>query len=142
MNRNLSEPLNPTGAVPIRAGTLLAAYVSLTKPRIIGLLLFTTLAAMIMARGSLPPFALIMYTLIGGAFMAGSANTLNCYFDVDIHRKMSRTRNRPLVTGVLASSHALLFGLALGCGGFSLLYLALLFAVMTADRVLVTLWHI
>ena len=133
MNRNLSEPLNPAGAIPLPIGTLLGAYVSLTKPRIISLLLLTTLCAMVIARGTLPPFALIAYTLIGGAFMAAGANALNCYLDIDIDRKMSRTRNRPLVTGIIAPVHALLFGLALGLGAFLILAVAVnLFSALLA----------
>ncbi len=93
--------------------TTLAAYISLTKPRIIGLLLVTTLAAMVLAQGAFPPWPLVGLTLLGGALMAGAANALNCYLDRDLDAKMSRTRNRPLVTGRLTSPQALLFGLAL-----------------------------
>ena len=108
----------------------LAAYVALTKPRVIELLLVTTLPTMILAQGGFPPIGLVLATLVGGAAAAGAANVLNCYIDRDIDQVMNRTKRRPLVTGEITPRAALLFGLALGVG--SLLWLALLVNVPSA----------
>jgi protoheme IX farnesyltransferase len=94
------------------------AYVALTKPRIIELLLITTVPAMVLAAGSWPRTWLVLATLIGGALSAAGANTLNNYLDRDIDQKMRRTRNRPLVSHEIPARHALIVGLALGVGGF------------------------
>jgi protoheme IX farnesyltransferase len=107
-----------------------AAYVALTKPRVIELLLVTTLPTMILAQGGFPPIGLVLATLVGGAAAAGAANVLNCYIDRDIDQVMNRTKRRPLVTGEITPRAALLFGLALGVG--SLLWLALLVNVPSA----------
>jgi protoheme IX farnesyltransferase len=107
-----------------------AAYVALTKPRVIELLLVTTLPTMILAQGTFPPIGLVLATLVGGAAAAGSANVLNCYLDRDIDQVMNRTKRRPLVTGEITPRAALLFGLALGVA--SLLWLALLVNVPSA----------
>ncbi len=93
--------------------TRLRAYVALTKPRIIELLLITTLPAMFLASGGLPPLRLVAATLIGGTVSAGGANTLNCYADRDIDAKMRRTRRRPLVTAQVTPREVLIFGLLL-----------------------------
>jgi protoheme IX farnesyltransferase len=91
-----------------------STYVALTKPRIIELLLVTTVPAMVLAAGRLPSPVLFLGTLLFGAFAAGSANTLNCYLDRDIDVKMGRTSGRPLATGSVTPSKALVFGFALG----------------------------
>src|SRR3954453_16658286 len=91
-----------------------AAFVALTKPRIIELLLVTTVPTMIFAAGGLPPLGLLAGTLIGGTLAAASANTLNCYLDRDIDVLMHRTGRRPLVTGEVTPRQALVFGVALG----------------------------
>jgi protoheme IX farnesyltransferase len=91
----------------------LADYVALTKPGILTLLLATTLGAMLVAEGSLPPFGLVLATMIGGALAAGGANVLNCYLDRDIDAKMPRTRHRATVTGRIAPGAVLTFGIAL-----------------------------
>ncbi|WP_432509215.1 heme o synthase [Kineococcus auxinigenes] len=91
-----------------------AAYLALTKPRIIELLLITTIPVMVFAAGGLPPLGLVLATFVGGAFAAGCANTLNCYFDRDIDAVMKRTSNRPLVTGAVTPRQALVFAAALG----------------------------
>jgi protoheme IX farnesyltransferase len=96
------------------AARKLRGYVALTKPRIIELLLVTTVPAMMLAQRGLPPFTLVLATLAGGSLAAGSANALNCYLDRDIDTKMHRTGNRPLVTGEISARGALIFGLALG----------------------------
>src|ERR1700722_13864068 len=98
------------------------AYVALTKPRIIELLLVTTLPTMIIARRGLPAGWLIAATLIGGTFAAGGANAINMVVDRDIDKVMHRTRNRPLVTGAMSPAHALVFALALECVAFAELW--------------------
>lgn len=90
------------------------AYVALTKPRIIELLLVTTVPTMILAADGWPSPGLVLATLLGGAAAAGSANTLNCYLDRDIDQVMSRTRRRPLVTGEVSPRGAIVFGVVLG----------------------------
>lgn len=90
------------------------AYVSLTKPRVVELLLVVTVPAMILAKGSLPNLWLVLATLIGGAMSAGSAGAFNCYIDRDMDRKMKRTENRPLVTGEISDRNALIFSWVLG----------------------------
>ena len=102
----------------------LAAYIALTKPRIIELLLVTTLPTMFVAERGLPPVWLMVATLAGGALAAGGANALNMVIDRDIDRVMHRTRNRPLVTGVLTPRQALVFALALEVVAFAELWAA------------------
>ncbi len=92
----------------------MAAYVALTKPRIIELLLVTTVPTMFLAEGGVPSLRLVLATLIGGTLAAGSANTLNCYLDRDIDVVMHRTERRPLATGLVAPGEALWFGAVLG----------------------------
>ena len=96
------------------AATALRAYVALTKPRIIELLLVTTVPVMFLAAGGAPPLWPVVATLVGGTLAAGSANTLNCVIDRDIDEAMRRTRRRPLPTHSVAPAAALLFGLVLG----------------------------
>ena len=90
----------PVGSRPPRsARQAVAGYVALTKPRIIELLLVTTVPTMLLAEGGIPSLRLVAATLVGGALAAGSANTLNCYLDRDIDQVMHRTERRPLATG-------------------------------------------
>jgi protoheme IX farnesyltransferase len=91
-----------------------ASYVALTKPRIIELLLVTTLPAMILAADGLPRWQVVVATMIGGTLAAGSANALNCYVDRDIDALMRRTGHRPLARHDVSPRGALVFGLALG----------------------------
>ncbi|HEX2038225.1 MAG TPA: heme o synthase [Acidimicrobiales bacterium] len=91
----------------------LRAYVALTKPRIIELLLVTTLPTMVVAEGGMPSPWLMLATLVGGALAAGGANAVNMYVDRDIDAVMHRTRNRPLVTGEMTPRAALTFAIAL-----------------------------
>ncbi|AKU18941.1 protoheme IX farnesyltransferase [Luteipulveratus mongoliensis] len=116
----------PTGGLtPTRSRRdVVADYVSLTKPRIIELLLVTTFPVMFLAEQGVPGLWLIVATLVGGSLSAGSANTLNCYLDRDIDAKMHRTEGRPLATGVIAPRNALIFGVVLGI--ISVLWLGLL----------------
>ena len=102
--------------------TVLGGYVALTKPRIIELLLVTTLPAMVMAERGWPPVRLIVATLIGGTLAAGGANAINMYVDRDIDRLMDRTANRPLVTGLIEPRNALVFALALELVAFAVLW--------------------
>ena len=86
------------------------AYVALTKPRIIELLLVTTVPVMFLAARAIPSLWLIVATLIGGYLSAGAANTFNMVYDRDIDAKMNRTSSRPLVTGVVSVRAAMVFG--------------------------------
>jgi protoheme IX farnesyltransferase len=90
------------------------AYFALTKPRVIELLLITTVPTMILAKQGIPDLWLVLTTLIGGALSAGSANSFNCYIDADIDKIMGRTKNRPLVTGELSKREALIFAFVVG----------------------------
>tara|TARA_A100001037_G_scaffold60492_2_gene52611 strand:- start:1698 stop:2615 length:918 start_codon:yes stop_codon:yes gene_type:complete len=99
------------------------AFVMLTKPRIIELLLITTVPSMILAHGGMPRLSLVVITIVGGALAAGGANTFNMYIDRDIDRLMERTQGRPLVTGAITPRSALLFGIALEVVAFVLFYL-------------------
>jgi protoheme IX farnesyltransferase len=103
---------------PSRVSTTLLAYLALTKPRVIELLLVTAIPAMLLAhRGSVNPL-LILNTLIGGMLAAGGANTLNCVADADIDKKMKRTAQRPLARDAVPTGHALVFGLVLSVASF------------------------
>jgi protoheme IX farnesyltransferase len=103
---------------PSRVSTVVLAYLALTKPRVIELLLVTAIPAMLLAhRGSVQPL-LILNTLIGGMLAAGGANTLNCVADADIDKLMKRTARRPLARAAVPTSHALVFGLVLSAASF------------------------
>jgi protoheme IX farnesyltransferase len=97
------------------------AYVGLTKPRIIELLLVTTVPAMMLADRGWPSLSLLLFTLVGGTLAAGAANVFNCYFDRDIDRLMQRTQKRPLVTGEVTPRAALVFGIVLTVTSIALL---------------------
>jgi protoheme IX farnesyltransferase len=99
----------------------LRAYVALTKPRIIVLLLITTVPAMMVAQDGWPSAWLVLVTLAGGTLAAGGANAINMYIDRDIDQLMTRTRHRPIPEGRIEPERALLFGVALGCLSFALL---------------------
>jgi protoheme IX farnesyltransferase len=103
--------------------TLVRAYVALTKPRIIELLLVTTVPAMMLAARGLPSVGLMGATLLGGTLAAGSANALNCYYDRDIDAIMLRTKDRPLNHSVVSPLSALVFGFALGALSLTVLWL-------------------
>ncbi|MFL6091210.1 MAG: heme o synthase [Aeromicrobium sp.] len=92
----------------------IGAYIALTKPRIIELLLLTTVPVMFLAARDVPPLSLVLATVVGGALSAGSANALNCVFDADIDTKMRRTSRRPLPRHKVPTRNALIFGLVLG----------------------------
>ncbi len=103
--------------------SVVGAYVALTKPKLVELLLVTTLPAMMLAADGWPSWRLVGATLVGGMFAAGAANTLNCWFDRDIDRLMSRTRDRPIPSGRVSPRAALTFGLALAAASLALLWL-------------------
>ncbi|MEO7078614.1 heme o synthase [Rhodococcus sp. BP22] len=112
-----ADPSRPTSA-PRRALALFMAYVALTKPRVIELLLVTTIPAMLLAdRGHVQPM-LILSTLFGGMLAAASANSLNMVADADIDKIMARTAKRPLARGAMPVSHAFVFGVTLGVVSF------------------------
>jgi protoheme IX farnesyltransferase len=108
----LDDVLPPLGAKTF--GSVLRAYVALTKPRVIELLLITTLPVMFLAAKGLPDLGLVLATLAFGTMSAGSANAINCFIDRDIDAKMRRTRRRPLAREQVTPQAALIFGLALG----------------------------
>jgi protoheme IX farnesyltransferase len=90
------------------------AYVGLTKPRIIELLLLTTVPVMFLAERGVPDLWLVVATVVGGTLSAGSANALNCFYDRDIDERMRRTRRRALPRHMVSPRSALVFGLVLG----------------------------
>lgn len=85
------------------------AYLALTKPRVVELLLITTAPVMLLAQNGIPSLWLVLATLVGGSLSAGSAGAFNCYLDRDIDRIMKRTQDRPLVTGELTDKEAVVF---------------------------------
>jgi protoheme IX farnesyltransferase len=97
------------------------AYVALTKPRIIELLLVTTVPAMFLAARGVPDPWLVLWTLVGGSLAAGAANAINCYIDRDIDLLMTRTRRRPLPAHEVSPEDALVFGLILGVIAFAVM---------------------
>ena len=94
------------------------AYARLTKPRIVMLLVITTIPAMVLAEGGLPSVWLMLATVFGGSVVAGGANAMNMYFDRDIDELMLRTRGRPVPAGQIEPEKAAVFGMLLGAGGF------------------------
>jgi protoheme IX farnesyltransferase len=100
----------------------LGGYIALTKPRIIELLLITTVPTMVLAEGGWPRTTLVLITLLGGTLAAGGANAINMVVDRDIDKLMPRTQNRPLVTGLLQPTQALVFAIALEVIAFGVLW--------------------
>ncbi|WUP87104.1 heme o synthase [Microbispora hainanensis] len=115
-NKQTVTPLGSTATAtaPRSIGALVKAYVALTKPRIIELLLITTLPVMFLAAHGLPDLWTATATMVFGTLSAGSANVLNCYIDRDIDRTMRRTRRRPLAKHDVSPAGALVFGVILG----------------------------
>ena len=105
-------------SAPVGVRSRLLGYLALTKPRVIELLLVTTIPAMLLASRGTADLVLILNTLFGGMLAAGGANTLNCVADADIDKVMKRTMRRPLARATVPRSHALVFGLALSVGSF------------------------
>ncbi len=112
----------PTDGRTRRAAHTALAYFHLTKPRVIELLLVTTLPAMILAEGEMPSIGLILSVLVGGALAAGGANTINCWIERDRDQLMRRTAHRPLPHGDVKPEGALVFGLVLEVLAFALLW--------------------
>jgi protoheme IX farnesyltransferase len=139
------DPHGVTGAAKGRSKA--AAYLALTKPRIIELLLVTTLPTMLVAARGLPSGWLMLATLVGGSLAAGGANAINMVVDRDIDRLMRRTAGRPLVTGEVTPKAALVFAIVLEVAAFAELTVAvnLLSAVLAISATLFyvfvyTLW--
>ena len=133
--------------VPVPLGARLRGYLALTKPRIVELLLVTTVPTMVVAERGLPPLGLVFWTVLGGALAAGGANAINMVIDRDIDAVMHRTQGRPLVTGIVSPPEALVFALGLEAGAFALLagFVNLLSAVLAVAATLFyvfvyTLW--
>jgi len=128
-------------------GASLSAYLRLTKPRVIELLLVTAVPPMVLAQQGFPSFGLVAAVVIGGAMAAGGANTINCWIERNRDQLMRRTLSRPLPSGEIVPARALAFGIALNVAAFVLLAAAanLLAAVLTLSATLFyvfvyTLW--
>jgi protoheme IX farnesyltransferase len=137
--------MHQSARLPLRSRA--AAYVALTKPRIIELLLVTTVPTMVVAEKGLPSLWLIAATVLGGTMAAGGANAINMYVDRDIDSIMKRTQKRPLVTGVITPRNALIFAIGLEAAAFAFLWATvnLLSAVLAVSACLFyvfvyTLW--
>ena len=111
-----------SGTLELTTRARVAAYVALTKPRIIELLLVTTVPTMIVAERGLPSAWLMACTVFGGTLAAGGANAINMVVDRDIDRLMERTKGRPLVTGAMSARAALTFAVAIEVLAFALLW--------------------
>ena len=155
-----ARPLVPSRLAPARLGrngvahgsrrtptTVVGGYVALTKPRIIELLLITTVPTMVLAERGWPPWSLVAVTLVGGTLAAGGANAINMVVDRDIDKLMPRTQGRPLVTGLIQPRPALVFALLLEVIAFAVLWTGanLLSAVLALSATLFyvfvyTLW--
>ncbi|MDH3755413.1 MAG: heme o synthase [Acidimicrobiia bacterium] len=127
-----------TLSLPVRRRSRSAAFVALTKPRIIELLLITTVPTMIVADQGVPSVWLMIATVAGGTLAAGGANAINMYIDRDIDALMERTRSRPLVTGEIQPTEALVFAIGLEIAAFAWLSLVvnLLSAVLAVAATL------
>ncbi|MGC4789069.1 heme o synthase [Micromonospora sp. DT178] len=126
---------------------VVAAYVTLTKPRIVELLLVTTVPAMMLADGGLPSLWLVAVVLVGGSLAAGAASVINCYIDRDIDQLMRRTKRRPLPAHTVTPRNALIFGLVLAAVSVAmmaaftnLLAAGLTLAAIVYYDVVYTLW--
>ena len=115
-----SDPAQTAGPSSLR--DVVAAYVGLTKPRVIELLLLTTVPVMFFAAGGVPDLGLVVATVVGGALSAGSASALNCVYDRDIDEQMRRTRRRALPRHIVSTASALVFGIVLGVVATVVLY--------------------
>ncbi|MEH0828283.1 MULTISPECIES: heme o synthase [unclassified Micromonospora] len=148
---------NPAGQPPVRTvveeparrhlRSVVAAYVALTKPRIVELLLVTTVPAMMLADGGLPSLWLVAVVLVGGSLAAGAASVINCYIDRDIDQLMRRTKRRPLPAHTVSPRNALVFGLVLAAVSVvlmaaftNLLAAGLTLAAIVYYDVVYTLW--
>jgi protoheme IX farnesyltransferase len=125
-------------STPRTFGATASAYLRLTKPRVIELLLVTAVPPMILAQGGMPAISLIVAVVVGGALAAGGANTINCFIERDRDELMRRTQNRPLPKHEIPPANALLFGIALNVVAFVILVSAanLLAAALTMSATL------
>src|SRR5262245_47113409 len=121
-----------------RMSATVQAYVRLTKPRVIELLLVTAVPPMILAAGGMPALRLVFAVVIGGALAAGGANAINCWIERDRDQVMRRTHNRPLPAGEIDPTSAFVFGIVLNVAAFALLasIANLLSAVLTLSATL------
>ncbi|MGH3745992.1 MAG: heme o synthase [Micromonosporaceae bacterium] len=144
--RPVAEAVGPVPAGPLEHSKALTqpsllgvirAYVALTKPRIIELLLITAVPTMFLAAGGFPGLLDVLVVIVAGGLSAGSANALNCYLDRDIDQVMRRTSRRPLPRHVVAPRQALIFGLVIGALSIGLMVAAanLLAAALTAGAI-------
>jgi heme o synthase len=145
--RPSAVPVSPRAAARRDVRAVLRAYVSLTKPRIVELLLITTIPAMMVAAGGWPDLGRMLVVLVGGSLAAGAASALNCYIDRDIDQLMRRTKRRPLPAHSVTPRSALTFGLVLAAvslvlmGAFTnWLATALTAAAIVYYDVVYTLW--
>jgi protoheme IX farnesyltransferase len=134
----MAQPALRLEAAPRTFGATASAYLRLTKPRVIELLLVTAVPPMILAQGGLPAISLIVAVVVGGALAAGGANTINCFIERDRDELMRRTQNRPLPQHEIPPANALLFGIALNVLAFVILVSAanLLAAALTMSATL------
>ena len=109
-------------SVPLTRAGRVRAFIALTKPRIIELLLITTVPTMVVAERGIPSVWLMIATVVGGTLAAGGANAINMYVDRDIDKLMERTQNRPLVTGAVAPTEALVFAISIEVVAFFFLW--------------------
>jgi protoheme IX farnesyltransferase len=118
----VTETVPPGGGRTGERRSILADLLSLTKPRVISLLLVTAVTPMYMTDRGVPSLALVGWVLLGGYLMAGGANAINMWFDRDIDDKMSRTKLRAVPAGRLTATQALVFGIALAATAFAVLW--------------------
>ncbi len=119
-SRTGARAVAPAGT--LRTPSRMADYVTLTKPRIISLLLVTTIAPMFITDRGMPPFALVLWVALAGYLMAGGANAINMWFDRDIDTRMTRTRLRPIPSGRISPGAGLAFGVGLGALSFAIFW--------------------
>jgi len=115
-------PEEAENVAPLKGRDLIKAYVALTKPRVISLLLFTTMTAMVAAKGAWPGTALFLIVSVAGYMVAGAANAINMVIDRDIDISMKRTSKRPTVTQSISSTNALVFAFTLATLSFVMLW--------------------
>jgi heme o synthase len=120
-NRTAARATQTDEEIP-REPTVLADLITLTKPRIISLLLVTTVAPMFITPAGLPSVGMLFWVVLGGYLMAGGANAINMWFDRDIDDKMSRTRLRPIPAGRISPAAGLAFGIGLGAAAFAVFW--------------------
>ena len=121
---HVSDPIpDVASAEPVRLIDVVAAYVGLTKPRVIELLLLTTVPVMFFATGGVPKLGLVIATVVGGTLSAGSASVFNCVYDRDIDEQMRRTRRRALPRHIVSPSSALVFGTVLAIVSTAVLWI-------------------